>query len=234
MLHGIGFASDLTFWRHWISDLQHGVAYFTGNYPPLYVLWLRVVGVIQNDLKIQLRSIDQNGSEDPANWDIGIRLPKQGPEARFFPDPKRSMNRSVKMNGVIRPGTAAEGAYRVTKAGFENRDGEKTPFIELVSAKDATETYKLYPDETVKEKAVQVRFVYLNPPYGRIRNNAQAVLAKYSFIKKIGENLPPLQRAKEKEPKYRELYRLEKANEDGSEVVPRYVTIKIGRRQNTP
>ena len=46
MLHGIGFASDLTFWRHWISDLQHGVAYFTGNYPPLYVLWLRVVGWI--------------------------------------------------------------------------------------------------------------------------------------------------------------------------------------------
>ena len=129
------------------------------------------------------------------------------------------MNRSVKVNGVIRPGTAAEGAYRVTKAGFENRDGEKTPFIELVSAKDASETYKLYPDETVKEKAVQVRFVYLNPPYGRIRTNAQAVLAKYSFIKKIGENLPPLQRAKEKEPKYRELYRLEKANDDGSEVV---------------
>ena len=46
MLHGIGFASDLTFWRHWINDLQMGVANFTGNYPPLYVLWLRVVGVI--------------------------------------------------------------------------------------------------------------------------------------------------------------------------------------------
>ena len=180
---------------------------------------LRVVGVIQNDLKIQLRSIDQNGSEDPTNWDIGIRLPKQGPEARFFPDPKRSMNRNVKLNGVIRPGSAADGAYRVSKAGFENRDGEKTPFIEIVSAKDASEVYKLYPDETLKEKTVQVRFVYLNPPYGRLRNNAQAVLAKYSFIKKVGENLPPLQRPKEKEPKYRELYRLEKANEDGSEVV---------------
>ena len=152
-------------------------------------------------------------------WDIGIRLPKQGPEARFFPDPKRSMNRNVKLNGVIRPGSAADGAYRVSKAGFENRDGEKTPFIEIVSAKDASEVYKLYPDETLKEKTVQVRFVYLNPPYGRLRNNAQAVLAKYSFIKKVGENLPPLQRPKEKEPKYRELYRLEKANEDGSEVV---------------
>ena len=46
MLHGIGFASDLTFWRHWVSDLQQGVGHFTGNYPPLYVLWLRVVGVI--------------------------------------------------------------------------------------------------------------------------------------------------------------------------------------------
>lgn len=46
MLHGIGFASDLTFWRHWVTDLQHGVAHFTGNYPPLYVLWLRVVGLI--------------------------------------------------------------------------------------------------------------------------------------------------------------------------------------------
>ena len=180
---------------------------------------LRVVGVVQNDLKIQLRSIDENSSNDPANWDIGIRLPKQGPEARFFPDPKRSMNRNVKLNGIIRPGTAAEGAYRVSKTGYEDRDGQRTPFIEIVSTKDASEVYKLYPDETVKEKAVQVRFVYLNPPYGRLRSNAQAVLAKYSFLKKVGENLPPLQRAKEKEPKYRELYRLEKANEDGTEVV---------------
>ncbi len=46
MLHGIGFASDLTFWRHWVTDLQQGVGNFTGNYPPLYVLWLRVVGWI--------------------------------------------------------------------------------------------------------------------------------------------------------------------------------------------
>ena len=46
MLHGIGFASDLTFWRHWVTDLQQGVGNFTGNYPPLYVLWLRVVGYI--------------------------------------------------------------------------------------------------------------------------------------------------------------------------------------------
>ena len=46
MLHGIGFASDLTFWRHWVSDLQQGVGHFTGNYPPLYVLWLRVVGPV--------------------------------------------------------------------------------------------------------------------------------------------------------------------------------------------
>ena len=46
MLHGIGFASDLTFWRHWVTDLQQGVGNFTGDYPPLYVLWLRVVSVI--------------------------------------------------------------------------------------------------------------------------------------------------------------------------------------------
>ena len=200
------------------DDLKTGKMMEDPNLWPDLVGLLRVVGVTQNDLKVQLRSIDKNGSEDPANWDIGIRLPKQGME-RFFPDPKRSMNRNVKVNGVIRPGSASEGAYRVTKAGYEDRDGEKTAFIELVSSKDASEIYKLYPDETVKEKAVQVRFVYMNPPYGRLRANAQSVLAKYSFVKKVGENLPPLQRAKEKEPKYKELYRLEKANEDGSEVV---------------
>ncbi|MBR5838372.1 MAG: hypothetical protein IKZ84_07485 [Victivallales bacterium] len=183
---------------------------------PELVGLLRVVNIIQNDLKVQLRSIDQNGSEDPAMWDIGVRLPKQGPEARFFPDPKRSMNRNVKLNAVIRPGTAAEGAYRVTKAGFENKDGEKTPFIELTSMKDASEVYKLTPDETVKDKAIQVRFVYLA---NRIRANGPAILQKYSFIKKVGETLPPLARAKEKDAKYKELYRLEKANEDGTEVV---------------
>jgi hypothetical protein len=189
---------------------------------------LRVVNVIQNDLKVQLRSIDENGSTDPANWDIGVRLPKPGVEARFFPEPKRSLNRNVKLNAVIRPGTAAEAAYRVTKAGFENKEGEKTPFIELTSMKNASEVYKLYPDESVKDKSIQVRFVYLA---NRIRANGQAVLQKYSFIKKVGETLPPLARAKEKDPKYKELYRLEKANEDGTEVV--IVKVETARAEVT-
>lgn len=45
MLHALGFASDLTFWRNWISSLEMGVGNFTGDYPPLYILWLRVVAV---------------------------------------------------------------------------------------------------------------------------------------------------------------------------------------------
>ena len=195
---------------------------------PELVGLLRVVKVIQKDLKVQLRSIDQNGSDDPSNWDIGLRLPKQGMEARFFPDPKRSLNRNFKLNAVVRPGTVAEGAYRITKAGFDDKDGEKTPFVELTSMKDSSEVYKLYPDETVKDKSLQIQFVYLQ---NRLRNNAQAVLAKYSFVKKVGETLPPLQRAKEKEPKYRELYRLEKANEDGTEVV--IVKVDSARAETT-
>lgn len=43
MLHGHGFASDLTYWRRWIESLQQGFGNFTGDYPPFYILWLRVV-----------------------------------------------------------------------------------------------------------------------------------------------------------------------------------------------
>lgn len=43
MLHGHGFDSDMEFWRRWIQSLQMGVGNFTGDYPPLYILWLRVV-----------------------------------------------------------------------------------------------------------------------------------------------------------------------------------------------
>lgn len=43
MLHGQGFASDLAYWRAWLVDLQNGVGGFRGDYPPFYILWLRVV-----------------------------------------------------------------------------------------------------------------------------------------------------------------------------------------------
>ncbi|MCQ2061768.1 MAG: NPCBM/NEW2 domain-containing protein [Fibrobacter sp.] len=43
MLHGLAFASDMEFWRHWIEALKMGVGNFNGDYPPFYILWLRVV-----------------------------------------------------------------------------------------------------------------------------------------------------------------------------------------------
>lgn len=43
MLHGLGFSSDLEFWRRWISSLEMGFGNFTGDYPPLYIIWLRIV-----------------------------------------------------------------------------------------------------------------------------------------------------------------------------------------------
>lgn len=54
MLHGQGFASDLEFWRRWISDLQMGVGNFTGDYPPVYILWLRVVAWFYNISNLSL------------------------------------------------------------------------------------------------------------------------------------------------------------------------------------
>lgn len=54
MLHGLGFASDLEFWRHWIKSLEMGVGNFTGDYPPLYILWLRVVAAFYNVTNLSL------------------------------------------------------------------------------------------------------------------------------------------------------------------------------------
>lgn len=56
MLHALGFSSDLEFWRHWISDLEMGVGNFKGDYPPFYILWLRVVAAFYGatDLSMDL------------------------------------------------------------------------------------------------------------------------------------------------------------------------------------
>ncbi|MCF0215003.1 MAG: NPCBM/NEW2 domain-containing protein [Fibrobacteraceae bacterium] len=54
LLHAQGFASDMEFWRHWIKMLQSGVGNFTGDYPPLYILWLRVVAVVYNVTNLSL------------------------------------------------------------------------------------------------------------------------------------------------------------------------------------
>lgn len=48
LLHGQGFSSDLEFWRNWIKTLQNGFGGFSGDYPPFYVLWLRVVAWFYN------------------------------------------------------------------------------------------------------------------------------------------------------------------------------------------
>lgn len=48
MLHGNGYSSDLSYWRNWILDMQQSVGGFSGDYPPLYALWLRAVSVIYN------------------------------------------------------------------------------------------------------------------------------------------------------------------------------------------
>lgn len=43
MFHGIGFGSDLEYWRKWIESLRLGFGNFTGDYPPVFIIWLRIV-----------------------------------------------------------------------------------------------------------------------------------------------------------------------------------------------
>lgn len=43
MFHGVGFASDIEYWRKWIESLRLGFGNFTGDYPPVFIIWLRIV-----------------------------------------------------------------------------------------------------------------------------------------------------------------------------------------------
>jgi len=40
------YGGDQGYWRNWVEQLQRGFQHFDGNYPPLYVGWLWVVGKI--------------------------------------------------------------------------------------------------------------------------------------------------------------------------------------------
>lgn len=43
LVHANGFTSDLFYWQNWVETLKSGVGNFKGDYPPAYVLWLRLV-----------------------------------------------------------------------------------------------------------------------------------------------------------------------------------------------
>ncbi|MCF0224153.1 MAG: NPCBM/NEW2 domain-containing protein [Fibrobacter sp.] len=55
LLHGQSFGSDLGYWRAWIADLQQGIGHFGGDYPPLYVLWLKVVATFYSMSELSLK-----------------------------------------------------------------------------------------------------------------------------------------------------------------------------------
>ncbi|SHK98012.1 NPCBM/NEW2 domain-containing protein [Fibrobacter sp. UWH5] len=55
MLHALGFSSDLGYWRSWISNLEMGVGNFSGDYPPFYILWLRVVAAFYKATGLSLQ-----------------------------------------------------------------------------------------------------------------------------------------------------------------------------------
>lgn len=196
------------------------------DYPDLGTL-LRFVRVFQYDLKIQLRDIDRNGLEDSSRWNLGIRV-ERAQDPMGFPDPKRSMNRTVQLGATIRT-IETKTSYRVSQAGFENVDGKETPFIVLENLSKPEETYKLYPEQTLKEKTVNVEFIYLA---NRNFNYAQNVWARFRFRCGVGQVLPPLSRPKFDNPRYTEHYKLESATmDDGGKVV--LVRIETPRTEPT-